>query len=131
MSMFMSRYLRIICTVVVLAGWLLCPPAAAAMQRYSIVIHRHAFHAGVPATLFLAQADHKPQRDTEAKPKPKPKSGDLVMPSDYNQGQKTDKKEQTCIRVCSDWGETCVYDINKGRQCRRTCKETTMECFDK
>lgn len=51
------------------------------------------------------------------------------MPSDYN--GKEDKKEKTCIRVCSNWGETCVYDINKGRKCRRTCKETSMECFDK
>lgn len=53
------------------------------------------------------------------------------MPSDYDQGRKENKKEQTCLRVCSRWGETCVYDMNKGRQCRRTCKETTMECFNK
>ena len=129
--MFMSRYFRITCTVAVLAGWLICPPAAVAKQDLSIAIHRHTIRTGAPVTLHIAQADQKQKQEPEAKPQPKPKSGTLVMPSNYDAGQKGSKKEQTCLRVCSDWGETCVYDINKGRQCRRTCKETTMECFDK
>lgn len=79
-----------------------------------------------PVTLYIAQNDKD-----KSKSESKPRSGELVMPSNYDENGKGDKKEKTCIRVCSNWGETCVYDINKGRKCRRTCKETSMECFDK
>lgn len=114
-----------------MAGWLLCPLTAAARPLFSGTVPHRALHSHSSAMLFIAQANQKSQQDTQAKSKSKPKSGELVMPSGYDQGQKDSKKKKTCLRVCSEWGETCVYDINKGRQCRRTCKATSMECFNK
>ena len=70
----------------------------------------------------MAQADEKPDD------KAKPKSGTLVLPPGY-QTEKAENKEKKCMTVCSRWGETCVFDVNRGRKCRRTCKEFTEECF--
>ena len=72
---------------------------------------------------MLAQADSKAEPDE----KEKPRSGTLVMPADYEKA--SDNKEKKCMTVCSRWGETCVFDVNRGRKCRRTCKEFAEECF--
>ena len=121
-----NRYFKIACLVAVLSGWFLCPLAVAARSSISKSIpDLSSPSAAHPVTLYIAQNDDK------SKPESKPRSGELVMPSNYDENGDKGKKEKTCIRVCSNWGETCVYDTNKGRICRRTCKETSMECFDK
>jgi len=117
------RNFRMTCLLAVCAGWLLCPMSVAAKSGSAESIPDLKSNSGYPLTLYIAQSEDN------SKPESAPKSGTLVLPSDFN--EKEEKKEKTCIRVCSNWGETCVYDINKGRKCRRTCKETSMECFDK
>ncbi|MBF8269538.1 MAG: hypothetical protein HW386_1247 [Gammaproteobacteria bacterium] len=119
----MNHCLGIFWRVVIITGLFPCALSAAVQ---SDLTHFTASHfsslAAFETKLYMAQADEPPQQD------PQPKSGTLVLPSDYE--KQKDAKEQTCVRVCSDWGETCVYDVRKGRKCRRTCKETTMECFE-
>ena len=72
---------------------------------------------------LIAQADTKVKKEDEEKPR----SGALVIPQEFE--QKAEKKEKKCMTVCSRWGETCVFDVNRGRKCRRTCKEFAEECF--
>ena len=124
--MHLNRYFRVSCLLAVLSGWLLCPVAVAAKSGFAeSTPDFSSFSAVHSETLYIAQAKEKSKQES------KPRSGELVMPSNYDENGNQGKKEKTCIRVCSSWGETCVYDINKGRKCRRTCKETSMECFDK
>ena len=118
------RYLRIFWHLVILAGLFPCTLSAAVQSDLSAITAAHfSSPTAFVSRLDIAQVDEESQQDT------RPKSGTLVLPSDYENQENT--KEKNCVRVCSDWGETCVYDVRKGRKCRRTCKETTMECFDK
>jgi len=121
--MVMNRALGVISTLFLLVGLLPYTWAGTVQHDFSRLAFQTSSHPVSRLTIYMAQAGGNSERDQE------PKSGTLLMPENYNKEQT--KKQQTCIRACSDWGETCVYDINKGRKCRRTCKETTMECFDK
>ena len=123
MGMQIYRFFRMTCLLALCTGWLFYPMVASAKSGSMESIPELTPATGHPLTLYIAQAEDKSTPETT------PKSGTLVMPSDFKEQE--EKKEKTCIRVCSNWGETCVYDINKGRKCRRTCKETSMECFDK
>ncbi len=118
----MNRYIEIFWRVVVITGLFSCTLSAAVQSDLShISIAHFSSQPAIETIFYTAQADEQSQQ------KPPPKSGTLVLPADYDKQENA--KEKTCIRVCSDWGETCVYDMNKGRKCRRTCKETAMECF--
>jgi hypothetical protein len=119
----MNHYLGSIWRVIVLAGLFPCTLCAAVQSSLSNITSPDFLSLTVfEARLNIAQADEESQQNSQ------PKSGTLVLPKDYEKQENT--KEKNCVRVCSDWGETCVYDVRKGRKCRRTCKETTMECFD-
>lgn len=56
-----------------------------------------------------------------------PKSGTLLLPSSTKNINTKDTKK--CMTVCSRFGQDCIIDPNRGRQCRRTCKEFAKECF--
>lgn len=118
----MNRALGVIGTLFLLAVGFPHAWAATMQQNNSRLAFQNSSPPASRLTIYMAQAGEHSERNQA------PKSGTLLMPEDYNKDQ--NKKQKTCIRTCSDWGETCVYDMNKGRKCRRTCKETTMECFD-
>jgi hypothetical protein len=121
--MVMYRYIRLIVRLTLVMVWVPGVAGAAAYPTHSVVFITSASPDHGHKALYLAQADERPEQNSQ------PKSGTLVLPPDYD--NRKNAREQTCIRVCSNWGETCVYDMNKGRKCRRTCKETTMECFER
>lgn len=54
-------------------------------------------------------------------------SGSLLLPIDSR--NKNEKDTKKCMTVCLRWGEDCIIDPARGRQCRRTCKEFGEECF--
>jgi len=56
-----------------------------------------------------------------------PASGSLLFPDESN--RKIEKETKKCMTVCLRWGEDCIIDPARGRQCRRTCKEFGEECF--
>ena len=92
--MHMNRYFRVSCLLAVLSGWLLCPLAVAARTGFSESMPDLNTPSDVHSLSFsIAQTDEK------AKPDSKPRSGDLVMPSNYDENGGKDKKEKTCIRV--------------------------------
>lgn len=57
-------------------------------------------------------------------------SGTLVLPRERNLGREAGNS-QKCMKVCREWGESCIIDPRTGsRKCRRTCKQFGVECFD-
>jgi hypothetical protein len=116
------NFMTIIYSVILLCAWL--PGMSSASISAGAATHAIPDRQMLApeSSIYLAQAEPREQ------PQPPPRSGALVLPDDYE--KKEPAKQQSCVRVCSDWGETCVYDNNKGRKCRRTCKQTVMECFD-
>ena len=75
------------------------------------------------STRWLAQADEdKPISGREA-----PRSGTLLLPDSPD--PKEHANEKRCMTVCNRWGEDCIYDPQRGRQCRRTCKDFEEQCF--
>lgn len=73
--------------------------------------------------LRLVQAEIPgPLRGREA-----PENGALLIPEHRDSDEP--QKEKQCMTVCNRWGEDCIYDSQRGRQCRRTCKDFEEQCF--
>lgn len=121
MYMSLNRYHKTLPLALIFLCWV---PGANADQAHSgdpDTLRGFASRQESPPKFILVQSDEKEDKET------KPKSGTVVYPSDYD--NKESSKEKKCMTVCSRWGETCVYDIQRGKKCRRTCKEFTEECF--
>jgi len=64
----------------------------------------------------------EPMRGREA-----PENGALLLPERRDADETRNEKQ--CMTVCNRWGEDCIYDPQRGRQCRRTCKDFEEQCF--
>ena len=69
-------------------------------------------------------------QNTSPQTRQNPQSGNQIFPSTNDRNDREGKK---CMTVCARWGEECNY-TDRGaagttRDCRRTCKQFTEECF--
>jgi hypothetical protein len=74
--------------------------------------------------VLVAQTD---EQQTMRDDKEIPKSGTLLLPESLDRDKNA--KDKKCMTVCNRWGEDCIIDPRRGRQCRRTCKEFGEACF--
>jgi len=57
-------------------------------------------------------------------------SGTLVLPGEREATGRESAGEKKCMKVCKEWGETCIIDPRTGaRKCRRSCERFGVECF--
>ncbi len=58
-------------------------------------------------------------------------SGTLVMPGERESAGRKSDSGRKCMKVCKEWGETCIIDPRTGgRKCRRSCEQFGIECFE-
>lgn len=57
-------------------------------------------------------------------------SGALILPGEREATGRESAGDRKCMKVCKEWGETCIIDPRTGtRKCRRTCERFGVECF--
>lgn len=57
-------------------------------------------------------------------------SGTLILPGEREATGRESTADRKCMKVCKEWGETCIIDPRTGsRKCRRTCERFGVECF--
>ena len=57
-------------------------------------------------------------------------SGTLILPGEREATGRESAGDQKCMKVCKEWGESCIIDPRTGaRKCRRTCDRFGVECF--
>ena len=57
-------------------------------------------------------------------------SGTLILPGERGATGRESAGERKCMKVCKEWGESCIIDPRTGgRKCRRTCERFGVECF--
>lgn len=62
--------------------------------------------------------------------KDKVPEGTLIMPGEREATGRENTAQRKCMKVCKEWGESCIIDPRTGaRKCRRSCERFGVECF--
>ncbi len=96
-------------------------PGAAAAERQSSYAPAHT-QGGASSHVLALDTDNR-----DSRPRRENVNTQLPLASPDQQG------DETCMTVCSSWGEECVM-FNSGtdratRKCVRTCKSFSEECL--